>query len=152
MSATSPPGATPSIALPATPGAALPVPGSPVTAAAPTEHHVAGATDRRLSLRALAAVGGVVGSGTLIAVAAAHTESLLPESIRPVPASLAGAFGSLFLNLHVGGAIAALVLMFISYAAVVALSGQLSARVVLLAIAAVHLVVLLAPPLASTDI
>jgi alpha-1,6-mannosyltransferase len=88
----------------------------------------------------------------VIAVAAAHTQSLLPESIRPVQASLAGTFGSVFLNLHVGGAIAALVLMFVSYAAVVALSGQLSARVVLIAIAAVHAIVLLAPPLASTDI
>ncbi len=35
---------------------------------------------------------------------------------------------SLLLNLHVGGAIAALALMFVSYAAVVALAGQLSAR------------------------
>ena len=96
------------------------------------------AADRRLSRRGLAALGGVVAGAALIAVAAAHTESLLPESIRPVPASLAGAFGSLFLNLHVGGAIAALVLLFISYAAVVALSGQLSARVVLMAIVAVH--------------
>ena len=42
--------------------------------------------------------------------------------------------------------------MFVSYAAVVALSGQLSARVVLMAIVAVHAVVLLAPPLASTDV
>ncbi len=42
--------------------------------------------------------------------------------------------------------------MFVSYAAVVALAGQLSARVVLVAIVAVHAVVLLAPPLASTDV
>jgi alpha-1,6-mannosyltransferase len=93
-----------------------------------------------------------VATGTLVAVAAAHTQSLLPESIRPVQGALAGAFGSLFLNLHVGGAIAALALMFVSYAAVVALSGQLSARVVLMAIVAVHAAVLLAPPMASTDI
>jgi alpha-1,6-mannosyltransferase len=134
---------TPAVAVPGTPGVALP--------AAPTipREEVAG---RRLSRRGLAAVGGVLISGAVIAVAAAHTEALLPESIRPVEASLAGAFGSVFLNLHVGGAIAALVLMFISYAAVVALSGEISARVVLMTIAAVHLVVLLAPPLASTDV
>ncbi|HTU96503.1 MAG TPA: polyprenol phosphomannose-dependent alpha 1,6 mannosyltransferase MptB, partial [Solirubrobacteraceae bacterium] len=150
MSATSPSSATPSIGLPAGSGTALPAPGVALGPAPPAERP--GTADRQLSRRALAAVGGVVASGTLIAVAAAHTESLLPESIRPVPAALAGAFGSLFLNLHVGGAIAALVLMFISYAAVVALAGQLSARVVLLAIAAVHAVVLLAPPLASTDV
>jgi alpha-1,6-mannosyltransferase len=111
----------------------------------------AAAAQRRTSRRALAAAGGVVLSGALVAVSAAHTQALLPETIRPIPQELAGAFGGLFLNLHVGGAIAALALMFASYAAVVALSGQLSARVVLIAIAAVHLVVLLGPPLASTD-
>jgi alpha-1,6-mannosyltransferase len=139
---------TQSIGLPAARGATLP--GVALPHAPSTER--SGTADRRLSRRGLAAVGGVVASGTLVAVAAAHSESLLPESIRPVPASLAGAFGSLFFNLHVGGAIAALVLMFVSYAAVVALSGQLSARVVLVAIAVVHAVVLLAPPLASTDV
>ncbi|HEY1713183.1 MAG TPA: polyprenol phosphomannose-dependent alpha 1,6 mannosyltransferase MptB [Solirubrobacteraceae bacterium] len=160
MSATSPPSATPPSggydglaggldAVPV-PAPAFPVPGVPLPAGLSTEHRAA--AERRLSRRGLAAVGGVVASGTLVAVAAAHSESLLPESIRPVPPSLAGAFGSLFLNLHVGGAIAALTLMFVSYAVVVALSGQLSARVVLVAIVAVHAVVLLAPPLASTDI
>lgn len=107
---------------------------------------------RRQSLGALGAVGGLLVAGAAVAIGAAHTQSLLPESIRPVQASLAGAFGTTGINLHVGGAIAALVLMSVSYAAVVALSGQLSARVVLAAIAALHAVVLLAPPLASTDI
>jgi alpha-1,6-mannosyltransferase len=144
-------GAAPSVALPVSPGIAVPVPApAPLPAAPGIRREVA--TGRRQSRLALCAVGGVVASGTLVAVAAAHTQSLLPESIRPVQAALAGAFGSLFLNLHVGGAIAALVLMFVSYAAVVALSGQLSARVVLIAILAVHAVVLLAPPMASTDI
>jgi alpha-1,6-mannosyltransferase len=142
---------SPGVGLPGTPGLAVPVtPGVPLPAVPTIEREAA--TDRRLSRRALCAVGGLVGSGAVIAVAAAHTESLLPESIRPVQASLAGAFGSVFLNLHVGGTIAALVLMFVSYAAVVALAGQLSARAVLIAILAVHAVVLLAPPLASTDI
>jgi alpha-1,6-mannosyltransferase len=133
------------------PGVALPIPaGAPLPPAPTIEREVA--TERQVSRRGLIAVSGVLVSGVVVAVAAAHTQSLLPESIRPVPASLAGAFGSFFLNLHVGGAIAALVLMFVSYAAVVALAGQLSARVVISVIAAIHLVVLLAPPLASTDI
>jgi alpha-1,6-mannosyltransferase len=164
MSATSPPSATPSsgapaVAFPATPGVtprantgvALPPTAGVALPSTPAVNRDT-AAGRRLSRRGLAALGGVMAGSALIAVSAAHTESLLPESIRPVPASLAGAFGSLFLNLHVGGAIAALVLLFGAYAAVVALSGQLSARVVLLAIAVVHVVVLLAPPLASTDI
>ncbi|MGH2891692.1 MAG: glycosyltransferase 87 family protein [Solirubrobacteraceae bacterium] len=161
MSATSPPSALPpdggyeataaAVVLPGTPEVALPsVPSVSLPAAPPVQRALA--PSRRLSWPGLAAAGGVVVSGAVIAVAAAHTESLLPESIRPVEASLAGTFGSLFVNLHVGGAIAALVLMFLSYAAVVALSGQLSARVVITAILAVHAVVLLAPPLASTDI
>jgi len=141
----------PRVALPATAGTAVPVtPPAPLPAGPRIGREVAG--DRARSRLALCAVGGLVASGTLVSVAAAHTQSLLPESIRPVQAALAGAFGSLFLNLHVGGAIGALAVMFICYAAVVALSGQLSARVVLAAIAAVYAVVLLAPPLASTDI
>jgi hypothetical protein len=135
--------ATTDVALPTPPAVALPE---------RRTHDRDAAGGRRLSRRGLVALGGVVAGSALVAVSAAHTESLLPESIRPVPASLAGAFGSLFLNLHVGGAIAALVLLFGAYAVVVALSGQLSARVVLVAIALVHAVVLLGPPLASTDI
>ena len=87
-----------------------------------------------------------------ISIAAAHTTSLLPETIRPVPPSLAGAFGATGLNLHVGGAIAALTVMFVSYAVVVAASTQLSTRAVLIAVAALHAVVLLGPPLVSTDV
>jgi alpha-1,6-mannosyltransferase len=148
----------PSVAAPAAPGVAfppapsVPVPAAPGIAPPAIPDVERDAAPARQSRRALAAVGALLISGVVVAVAAAHTQSLLPESIRPVPASLAGAFGSFFLNLHVGGAIAALGLMFVSYAAVVALAGQLSARVVLTAIVAVHVVVLLAPPLASTDV
>lgn len=104
------------------------------------------------SRRGLIAIGGLLVCGCLLAVAAAHTESLLPETIRPVPSSLAGAFGDTGLNLHVGGAIAALSLMFVSYAVVVATSTRLSARAVLIAVAVLHAVVLLGPPLVSTDV
>jgi hypothetical protein len=108
--------------------------------------------ERSSSRRGLVALTGVLLSGSVIAVAAAHTPLLLPESVRFIPTSLAGAFGSVGLDLHVGGAIAALILMFVSYAVAVAASGQMSARVVLMAIAALHAVVLLAPPLVSTDV
>jgi hypothetical protein len=104
------------------------------------------------SRRGLIAVAGLLVTGAVVSIAAAHTESFLPESIRPVPTALAGVFNGTGLNLHVGGAIAALTLMFVSYAAVVAASGQLSARVVLMAIAGLHALVLLAPPLFSTDV
>jgi alpha-1,6-mannosyltransferase len=108
-----------------------------------------GASSRtRLGLIGLA---GLLVTGLLITISAANTQALLPESIRPVPASLAGAFAG-GLNLHPGGAIAVLSLMFISYLVAVAAAGQLSARAVLMSIAALHALVLLAPPLISTDI
>jgi hypothetical protein len=109
--------------------------------------------DERIgSRRGLIALAGLLVTGGTVALGAAHTTPFLPESIRPVPDSLAGLFDGVGLNLHVAGAIAALVLMFLSYAFVVATSGQLSARVVVMAIAALYAVVLLAPPLVSTDI
>ncbi len=40
------------------------------------------------------------------------------ETIRPVPASLAGTFGDVGLNLHTGGLIVVLSLMLVSYAVV----------------------------------
>jgi Glycosyltransferase family 87 len=116
----------------------------------PVDSSPVGATSS--SRRGLIALGGLLICGCLLAVAAAHTESLLPETIRPVPPSLAGAFGDAGLNLHVGGAIAALSLMFVSYAVVVAASTRLSARAVLIAVVALHIVVLLGPPLVSTDV
>jgi hypothetical protein len=108
--------------------------------------------ERSSSRRGLIAIAGILCTGAVIAVGAAHTLALLPQSIRPVLPPLAGVFNAISLNLHIGWAIAALVLYFVSYAFVVASAGQLSARVVLMAIAALHALVLLAPPLASTDI
>ncbi len=104
------------------------------------------------SHRGLIALAGVLLTGGLISVAAAHTESLLPESIRPVPPSLAGAFAATGLNLHAGGAIAAMGLMFVFYAVVVSASTRLPARAVLTAVVVLHALVLLAPPLISTDV
>ena len=104
------------------------------------------------SRRALLALVGLLGSGVLIAVSTANTQILLPQTIRPVPAALGGAFANAGLDLHSGGAIAALVLMTSCYAVVAWLAGELSGRTVLMAIAALHAVVLLAPPLISTDI
>ncbi|MGA2011159.1 MAG: glycosyltransferase 87 family protein [Solirubrobacteraceae bacterium] len=109
-------------------------------------------SDRVSSRRGLAAVGGLLASGAIIAFAAAGTGTLLPESIRPVLPSLAGAFAGTGVDLHSTGVIAVLALMFIAYVAVVRLSAQLSARAVLMTIAALYALVLLAPPLISTDI
>ena len=69
-----------------------------------------------------------------------------------MPGWLAGPFGSTGLDLGVGGLIGVLALMFVSYVIAVAPPASLSARTVLMAIAALHALVLLAPPLVSTDI
>jgi Glycosyltransferase family 87 len=100
----------------------------------------------------VAALAGVLGSGLLISIAAAGTDNLLPESTRPVPSWLAGPFGSAGLNIGVIGLLAVIAAMFASYAVSVHLADQLSARTVLMTIAALHALVLLAPPLLSTDV
>jgi hypothetical protein len=109
--------------------------------------------ERTSSLAGLLAIAGVLVSGVTIAVAAAHTTTLLPQTVEYAGAvHLAGAFSSLGLNLHAGGTIAALTVLFISYVFVVRTSDRLSARVVLTTIAALTVFVLVAPPLVSTDI
>jgi hypothetical protein len=108
--------------------------------------------DRESTRRALIAITGLIVVAAVIAVGAAHTTALLPQSVQFVPTSLAGAFNGFSFNLHTGGAMAALALLFTAYVFVVSLSAQLSARVVLTAIAALNLLVLLAPPLVSTDV
>ena len=109
-----------------------------------------GASSRaRLGLLGL---GGVVLTGLLISIAAAHTDNLLPESVRPVPSWLAGPFGSTGLDLGVAGLIAVLVMMFASYVVAVRAADMLSGRAVLMTIAALYALMLLAPPLLSTDV
>ncbi len=99
------------------------------------------------------ALAGLLVLGGLMAIAAAHTTPLLPESIRPAqPVGLAGTFDALGINIHAGGAMAALMLMVGSYVVVVLCARQLSGRMVLGAIAALYAVILFAPPLISTDI
>jgi hypothetical protein len=98
------------------------------------------------------ALSGLLLTGLLISVAAAGTDLLLPESVRPIPSWLSGAFGSAGLDVGVGGLIAVLAVMFACYVIAVRATDQLSGRAVLMTIAALHALVLLAPPLLSTDV
>jgi hypothetical protein len=98
------------------------------------------------------ALGGLLTTGLLVSLSAAHTAQLLPESVRPVPKSLAGAFGGASIDLRSYGVIAVLVAMFACYALAVRAADRLPARMVLMTIAALYALVLLAPPLVSTDI
>jgi hypothetical protein len=100
----------------------------------------------------LLGLAGILVAGFVISISAAQTDMLLPESVRPVPRWLAGPFGSTGIDIGAAGLIAVLLLMFVSYVVAVRSAEGLSARVVLMSIAALHALVLLAPPLLSTDV
>jgi alpha-1,6-mannosyltransferase len=100
----------------------------------------------------LLALSGLALTGLLISISATHTAQLLPESVRPIPKSLAGPFGGAGLNLRSYGLVAVLVAMFACYALAVRVADRLSARAVLMTIAALYALVILAPPMLSTDI
>jgi Glycosyltransferase family 87 len=128
--------------LGATPGGAF-----ELGAAARREH--TGSSGARLGVLGLS---GLLVTALVVSVSAAGTDSLLPESVRPVPRWLAGPFGSTGIGLGVGALIGVLTLMFVSYAVAVHAADRLSPRTVLMCIAALNALVLLAPPLVSTDV
>jgi alpha-1,6-mannosyltransferase len=97
-------------------------------------------------------LAGLLLTGLLICLSAAQTNLLLPESARPVPRWLAGPLGGTGLDLGLGGLIVVLTLMFVSYVIAVRAADRLSARAVLISIAALNALVLIAPPLLSTDV
>jgi Glycosyltransferase family 87 len=97
-------------------------------------------------------LAGLLITALLISLSAAHTQLLLPQSLRQSLGGLAGAFGHVGLDIGLPGLIAALVLMFISYAVALRAAKYLSRRAVLVSIAALNALVLVAPPLLSTDL
>jgi uncharacterized BrkB/YihY/UPF0761 family membrane protein len=109
-------------------------------------------SDRRLVWCGRLAIVGLLATGLLVTISAADTQSFLPLSIRPVPSSMSGLFGAINLNLHVAGAIGVLIAMFCAYAVAVSVAAHLSPRLVIGAIVALNVLVLLGPPLISTDV
>lgn len=87
-----------------------------------------------------------------VAVAASHTAVLLPASVRPLPNWLAGPLGHLNLDVGLGGTIGLLSTIFAAYLWVLRAHRRLSARAIIGAILAVHLIIAIAPPLFSTDV
>jgi hypothetical protein len=101
----------------------------------------------------LLGLAGLLSTTLLVALAAARTEALLPDTVRlGIPSWLAGPFGSTGIGLSAGTLIAVLALMFASYAVAVTHTERISPRTILMCIAALNVLVLLAPPLLSTDI
>ncbi len=97
-------------------------------------------------------LAGLLATSLLVCLSATQSELLLPTSLRPLPASLAGPLAGAGLKLGVFALIAAFIAMFISYAVATRAAERLSARTVLIAILALHAIVLLAPPLFSSDV
>ncbi|HYZ80909.1 MAG TPA: polyprenol phosphomannose-dependent alpha 1,6 mannosyltransferase MptB [Solirubrobacteraceae bacterium] len=97
-------------------------------------------------------LAGLLITALLISLSAAHTQLLLPRPLRQGLGGLAGAFGHVGLDIGLPGLIAALVVMFISYAIALRGARYLSRRAVLVSIAALNALVLVTPPLLSTDL
>ncbi|HEY6524319.1 MAG TPA: glycosyltransferase 87 family protein [Solirubrobacteraceae bacterium] len=100
----------------------------------------------------LIGLGGMLIAALLISLSAAHTQLLLPQSLRQSLGGLAGAFGHVGLDIGLPGLIAAMVLMFLSYTVALRAAKFLTRRAVLVSIAAINALVLVAPPLLSTDL
>jgi hypothetical protein len=97
-------------------------------------------------------LAGLLITSLVICLSASHTAVLLPNSVRlGLPDGLSGLLGRIGINLGLGGTIAAVVLMFASYALALRATRQLSTRSVLITIAVLNVLVFLAPPLFSTD-
>ena len=132
-------------------GAALPQ-GGAFEFKTPTRPQIA-ISDGRLAQIGLL---GTVVMGLLIAVAATHTDILLPQGLQPIDApgyaALAGPFRFIGFHLATGETMAALALMFASYVVSTKYASLISARAAITAIVALNVIVLIAPPLFSSDV
>jgi alpha-1,6-mannosyltransferase len=93
-------------------------------------------------------------TGLLVSISAASTYRLLPQTLSAGIGGigLAGSFGTTGINLGSAGLTITIALMFASYVVTVGAARRLSPVLVLGSIAALYALILLAPPLASTDI
>ncbi len=111
-------------------------------------------TSTRPSRIGLLGLAGMLSTGLLLSISAASTDRLLPQTlwagIRTV--GLAGSFGAAGINLGNAGLTVTVALMFVSYVVTVGAARRLSPVLVLGCIAALNALILLAPPLASTDV
>lgn len=99
-------------------------------------------------------LAGVLVTGLLVAISAAGTDKLLPSSVDTGVGAvgLQGWFGNTGIDLGGIGLTVVMAAMFASYLLAVRGAGRLSPVLVLGAIAGLHALMLLAPPLFSTDV
>ncbi|MGH2927614.1 MAG: glycosyltransferase 87 family protein, partial [Solirubrobacteraceae bacterium] len=108
--------------------------------------------ERRKTLVARGALVAILLVTAVVCVAAARTPALDPQTVRPPVGWLAGPFRYVGFRLPVSVAVTLIALMFCAYVLAVRHAARLSARTVLAAIIALEVIVLLGPPLLSTDV
>jgi len=129
-------------------GAALPQ-GAGLELKAPTRPQIA-VSDRRLAQIGLV---GTVLLGLLLGVAASQTDTLMPQNMALVAMGwITGPLRYISFHLATGETMLALGLMFGFYLLAVKYTRLISARAAITAIVALNVILLIAPPLFSTDV
>ncbi len=111
-------------------------------------------TAARVSRIGLLGLAGMLATGGLLSISAASTDRLLPQTVQAGIGriGLAGSFGTTGINLGSAGLTVTVGLMLVSYVVTVGAARRLSPVLVLGCIAALNALILLGPPLASTDV
>jgi hypothetical protein len=99
----------------------------------------------------IAVVAAVPLLGLLVCMAATRTNVLVPGD-RPVPPWMAGPLRYAGFDVPIGVAIGMILLLFAMYVAAAVVSERVPPRAVLIAVIAFNVIVLLGPPLFSTDV
>src|SRR5690242_6151557 len=109
------------------------------------------ASQSRLGVLALV---GILATGLLVAISAAGTSKLLPSTVGAAVGAvgLQGSFGKTGIDLGGIGLTVVIAAMLACYLLAVRSAGRISPVMVLGTIAALHALMLLAPPLFSTDV
>jgi alpha-1,6-mannosyltransferase len=109
----------------------------------------------RIDVRAWLRIGVVAAVpllGLLICMAATRTNVLVPQADRPVPSWMAGPLRYVGFDTPTGVAIGMMLLLFAAYVVAVVVAERVPPRTVLIAVIAFNVIVLLGPPLFSTDV
>ncbi|MBV9604650.1 MAG: DUF2029 domain-containing protein, partial [Solirubrobacterales bacterium] len=111
-------------------------------------------TARSQSRLGLLGLAGILVTGVLLALSAAGTDKLLPQTVGAGVGTvgLQGSFGTPGIDLGGIGLTIVMAAMFVSYVLAVRHAVRVSPLMVLGAIAALHALMLMAPPLFSTDV
>jgi alpha-1,6-mannosyltransferase len=129
-----------------------PLGATPRSGAFELRHASAAARVRTRARLGYVGLAGMFVTCLIMCVSAPATDNLLPESVRPLPKFLAGPFGFGGPRLATGVLMALLTTMFCCYVLVIRAADRIALRHVLMVIAALLALVMLAPPLLSTDV